>query len=55
MAVHDGGVGGGAVEVCSALRSDIFPVKNVKKSSQRVSDGVMGEGSRGFTRDLKIL
>ena len=53
--MHSGGAGGSAVKICCDLRSDILSMKNVWKLSQRVSDGVRGEDSRGLMRELKIL
>lgn len=37
------------------LRAEISSIKNLRKLSQRVSEGTTGELSQGFTRELKML
>ena len=45
----------GAIKVWANLSSLTLSMKNVLKFSQREADGTIGEVSRGFVRELKML
>ena len=45
----------GAIGVWANLSSLTFSMKNILKFSQREADGTIGEESRGFMRELKVL
>ena len=55
MTGHGGGIGSVAVEVCADLRSEILSIKNCWNLALRAADGTMGDGSRGFVSELKML
>ena len=46
---------GPAEEMAGGLRAEIFSIKNLRKLSQRMSEGTTGELSQGFTWELKML